>query len=188
MDSQARYKLILNRLPKLLGCTLLITLVAGCASAPPPAGPQAAAAAAIETTPAPHPSGPLALAGRSIASRLRAEVQTWRKTPHKMGGTSRRGVDCSGFVQQVYQETFRRSIPRTTALQVKSGRPVPRSRIRPGDLVFFRPPHKVRHVGIYLGGGQFAHASTSRGVIISSLSEGYWRQCYWTARRYLARP
>jgi probable lipoprotein NlpC len=103
-----------------------------------------------------------------------------------MGGTSRRGVDCSGFVQQVYRVVFHQAIPRTTALQVRSGRPVGRSRLVTGDLVFFKPPDKVRHVGIYLGDGQFAHASTSRGVIISSLSEPYWRHCYWTARRYLA--
>ena len=103
-----------------------------------------------------------------------------------MGGTNRSGVDCSGFVQQVYRDVFHQAIPRTTALQVRSGRPVGRGRLVPGDLVFFKPPDKVRHVGIYLGAGQFAHASASRGVIISNLSEAYWQHCYWTARRYLA--
>lgn len=103
-----------------------------------------------------------------------------------MGGSSRNGVDCSGFVQRLYRDLFDRPIPRSTSLQVQSGRPIERAQLIPGDLVFFKPPYKVRHVGIYLGHGEFAHASTSRGVMISNLSETYWRTCYWTARRYLA--
>ena len=71
-------------------------------------------------------------------------------------------------------------------MQVRAGRPVGSGGLVPGDLVFFKPPDKVRHVGIYLGAGQFAHASASRGVIISNLSEAYWQHFYWTARRYLA--
>jgi cell wall-associated NlpC family hydrolase len=140
----------------------------------------------MKSATAPRPPAPSAPATHSIENRLRAEVRTWRATPHKMGGTSRSGVDCSGFVQQVYRDVFHQSIQRTTALQVRSGRPVESAQLRPGDLVFFKPPDKVRHVGIYLGAGEFAHASASRGVIISSLSEDYWRNCYWTARRYLA--
>lgn len=101
-----------------------------------------------------------------------------------MGGNNLHGIDCSGFVQQLYRDIFGRLIPRTTALQVKSGSPVEKSRLCPGDLVFFRPPYKVRHVGIYLGRGEFAHASTSKGVMISNLTEDYWNRCYWTARRY----
>ena len=53
----------------------------------------------------------------------------------------------------------------------------------PGDLVFFHPPNKIRHVGIYLGRGEFAHASTSTGVTISQMNSTYWRNAYWTARR-----
>jgi cell wall-associated NlpC family hydrolase len=52
-----------------------------------------------------------------------------------------------------------------------------------GDLVFFKPGYKSRHVGIYLGQGEFAHASTSKGVIISRLDDRFWRQCYVTGRR-----
>jgi cell wall-associated NlpC family hydrolase len=85
----------------------------------------------------------------------------------------------------LYRDIFNRSIPRSTSLQVQSGRPVTLSRLRPGDLVFFKPPRKVRHVGIYLGNGEFAHTSASKGVMISELSETYWRKCYWTARRLL---
>ena len=102
-----------------------------------------------------------------------------------MGGTNRHGIDCSVCVQRLYRDLFDRQIPLTTALQSKSGRWIGKEQLRTGDLVFFKVPYKGRHVGIYLSEMEFAHASTSRGVTISSLEEVYWRQTYWTARRYL---
>lgn len=120
----------------------------------------------------------------SIDRKLRTNVRTWQGTPHQMGGTTRNGVDCSGFVQRMVKDVFDRRIPRSTALQVTSGRPVKKVHLTPGDLVFFRPPHKVRHVGIYLGRSEFAHASSKKGVTISRLDSAYWRNAYWTARRY----
>jgi cell wall-associated NlpC family hydrolase len=162
---------------------LLLVLATGCASTVPSTPSQAVMPTHMEHAAASRPAAP---ENHSIEERLRAEVRTWRATPHKMGGTSRSGVDCSGFVQQVYRNLFHQSIPRTTALQVRSGQPMESAQLMPGDLVFFRPPNKIRHVGIYLGAGEFVHASTGRGVIISRLSEAYWRNCYWTARRYLA--
>jgi cell wall-associated NlpC family hydrolase len=120
-----------------------------------------------------------------MEQKLRAEVGMWKGTPHQMGGTTRQGVDCSAFVQRLYQDVFNQRIPRTTHLQVKSGQLVEKDLLRMGDLVFFKYPLKGRHVGIYLDQGEFAHASTSKGVTISSLQNNYWRQFYWTARRYL---
>jgi len=124
----------------------------------------------------------------SLSERLHAEVAKWDGTPHRLGGTTRKGVDCSGFVQRLYQDLLGLQLPRTTTLQVLSGRPVEKSRLIPGDLVFFKPPYKQNHVGIYLGDSRFAHASTSQGVTVSNLSDTYWRQSYWTARRYVDRP
>ena len=105
-----------------------------------------------------------------------------------MGGTTRQGIDCSGFVQRMYRDILGRRIPRSTALQVKSGQPIGKNQLHAGDLVFFKVPYKGRHVGIYLGRAEFAHASTSKGVTISSLEDNFWRQSYWTARRYLNAP
>lgn len=102
-----------------------------------------------------------------------------------MGGATRRGIDCSGFVQRLYQDIFGRWIPRSTALQVKFGQTIGSHQLQTGDLVFFRVPGKGRHVGIYLSRSEFAHASTSKGVTISSLEDHFWRRAYWTARRYL---
>ncbi len=82
------------------------------------------------------------------------------------------------------KDIYRQNIPRSTRLQVRSGRPVAKNQLHPGDLVFFQIASKGPHVGIYLGGAEFAHASTSKGVMISSLKEDYWRERFWTARRY----
>ena len=138
--------------------------------------PQIAKSAAVEKKPVP------------MEQRLRSEVRQWQGTPHRMGGTTRQGIDCSGFVQRVYRDILSRRIPRSTALQVKSGYAIGKNQLRTGDLVFFNVPSKGRHVGIYLSRAEFAHASTSKGVTISSLEDSFWRDTYWTARRYLNTP
>ncbi|WP_404296639.1 C40 family peptidase [Halomonas sp.] len=120
-----------------------------------------------------------------IQQALLAQHERWVGTPYRIGGTSFQGVDCSALVQNVFEETFRVSLPRTTGGQVSQGQPVSRGDLAPGDLVFFRPPGRYDHVGIYLGEGRFMHASSSRGVMISRLENRYWKRHYWQARRTL---
>ncbi|WP_419659991.1 C40 family peptidase [Desulfosarcina variabilis] len=72
-----------------------------------------------------------------MEKKLRAEVGIWKGTPHQMGGATMQGVDCSAFVQQLYQDVFNQRIPRTTYLQVRSGQSVEKDLLRAGDLVFF---------------------------------------------------
>jgi len=120
-----------------------------------------------------------------IQQALLAQHERWVGTPYRIGGTSFQGVDCSALVQNVFEETFRLSLPRTTGEQVHQGQPVSRGELVPGDLVFFRPPGRYDHVGIYLGEGRFLHASSSRGVMISRLDNRYWQRHYWQARRTL---
>jgi cell wall-associated NlpC family hydrolase len=86
----------------------------------------------------------------------------------------------------LYENLFDIHLPRTTEGQVHAGVGLDKQDLQPGDLVFFRPS-KTRHVGIYLSGGEFAHASSSEGVMVSRLDESYWQETYWTARRVL-RP
>lgn len=145
-----------------------VMILMNCASAPQP----------VSTSATPRQTSPL-------EQRLRAAVRQWSGTPHRMGGTDRSGVDCSGFVQKIYYDLFEIRLPRTTAGQVRHGISIKNSRLRPGDLVFFLPSRTLRHVGIYLGNGQFAHASKTKGVITSKIDEPYWRKIYWTARRVL---
>lgn len=116
-------------------------------------------------------------------SRLRSAAERWEGVEHKLGGSSRSGVDCSGLVQSVFREEFQVSVPRTTEKQARTGKSVSRSSLRPGDLVFFRPERKKRHVGIYLSDGEFLHASSSEGVTISPLDRSYWTDHWWQARR-----
>lgn len=109
--------------------------------------------------------------------------QSWKGTPYRLGGDSRQGIDCSAFVQVGYRQVFDRLLPRTTREQAMQGRKVSLERARQGDLVFFKTGRTLRHVGIYLGNQQFLHASTSRGVVISSLDTPYWRRAFWQVRR-----
>lgn len=140
--------------------------------------------------PAPHaaPETPVAENGSDIERRLRAEIASWEGTPHVLGGTDRRGLDCSALVVNVYDRLFDIRLPRTTQEQVEVGEPVSERELRPGDLLFFQPPTKSRHVGIYLNGGEFAHVSSSQGVTVSHMDQRYWKDAYWTSRRVLSEP
>ncbi|MCR4435849.1 MAG: SH3 domain-containing protein [Clostridiales bacterium] len=106
------------------------------------------------------------------------------------GGTTPKGFDCSGFVGYVYKN-FGISLNRVAADQAKQGTKVNKSDLKPGDLVFFDTNggmNSISHVGIYIGGGKFIHASSSRSVhkvTISEINSGYYSQTFMTARRFI---
>ncbi|MDX2322364.1 MAG: NlpC/P60 family protein [Moritella sp.] len=114
---------------------------------------------------------------------LLSQYKDWRGTPHKWGGMSKKGIDCSGLVKLTFEQQFSLSLPRTTAEQVKVGYSIKRKQLRTGDLVFFKTGVNVRHVGIMVDESQFFHASSSRGVILSRLDNPYWNSHYWQSRR-----
>ena len=107
------------------------------------------------------------------------------------GGASPSGFDCSGFTMYIYQQ-FGYSLPHSATSQLGYGTSVERDALQMGDLVFFRDPNvtskAASHVGIYIGGGQFVHASSSSTgyVIVSDLSESYFDGYYVGARRLIA--
>lgn len=123
-----------------------------------------------------------------IEKQLLKEYRQWRGTRHRMGASGREGIDCSGFVQEVYRDVFNLELPRTTGEQVKLGKPVPFKELQAGDLVFFKPPTYPRHVGIFLSQSEFVHASKQKGVTVSRITAQYWGKYYWTARRILMEP
>ena len=118
-----------------------------------------------------------------VKSTLLKHYREWHGTPYRMGGLDRRGIDCSGFTYITFRSKLGYILPRTTDLQAQTRRQVVRNNLRIGDLVFFKTNFYSNHVGIYLGDSEFLHASTSKGVIISSMKKQYWKYCYWTARR-----
>jgi cell wall-associated NlpC family hydrolase len=120
--------------------------------------------------------------------RLRDVEDRWHGTPYKLGGAGKSGIDCSAFSRLLYAEVYHVELPRTVEEQETVGTAVARNRLQAGDLVFFRtqamgPQFRSRHVGVYLGHGEFAQASGSRGVTISRLDDPYWHERYKTARR-----
>jgi len=121
----------------------------------------------------------------STLNKLYAQHKKWRGTPYRYGGLTLNGVDCSGFIFQTYKSLFNINLPRSTKEQVKQGKRVYINQLSAGDLVFFKTGWNVRHVGIYLEKGKFVHASSSKGVIISSMYTGYWKKSYWQARRLI---
>ncbi len=160
-----------------ISCALLALLAAmslsGCSAVP-------------DNRAAPTPSGTAAATlanARTTKERILAQHRRWQGTRYRLGGLSQGGIDCSELVYTTFREQFGLSLPRTTQEQVNVGRKVSRSRLRPGDLVFFKTGYRSRHVGIYIEGNRFLHASTSRGVTVSSLDNPYWHQHYWQARR-----
>lgn len=159
----------------LIGLLFFPFLTIGCASTQTHSPPSSESMAGT----------PLDLSSEEVHARLQQAAEHWESTPHRWGGASRQGVDCSGLVQSIFDEELSVPLPRTTEQQARAGETVERSALQPGDLVFFRPSNRDRHVGIYLSDDQFLHSSSSEGVTISSLDSDYWSNRWWQARRVL---
>ncbi len=120
-----------------------------------------------------------------VIALLSEQQYEWAGTPYRIGGQSRNGIDCSGFVQKTFMDRFDIPLPRMTKDQAKYGHFIEKEDIQTGDLVFFktgRGPNGY-HVGIYVKEDKFLHASTKGGVIYSSLNSPYWKNAYWQVRR-----
>ncbi|MBO1924146.1 NlpC/P60 family protein [Thiomicrorhabdus sp. 6S3-12] len=128
---------------------------------------------------------PVESISESVPTRLWQHYRQWESVPYRYGGVSKRGVDCSAFVQIAFNQKFGVSVPRTTRDQMRAGAKVSLSRLKVGDMVFFKTGHRTFHNGIYLGKQQFMHASSSRGVMISSIGQNYWAKRFYMARRVL---
>jgi len=118
-------------------------------------------------------------------ARLKKIADTYLGARYKGGGTSRSGVDCSGFVYLVFKELIQANLPRSSGGLWKLGGLISPGDARPGDFVFFRGGlfGRINHVGIYMGDNSFIHASTSNGVIYSTLNDEYYKKHFAGIRR-----
>ena len=111
-------------------------------------------------------------------------------TPYKWAGTSRSGMDCSGFVSTAFS-AINVPLSRSSLEMSTQGQDIPLSQAEVGDLLFFktnRKRNRISHVGIVVGVGdevKFIHASVSQGITVSSLSENYWQKAYAKTSRVL---
>ena len=110
---------------------------------------------------------------------LYAFVDEWVGVKYKYGGTTKKGVDCSGFTNLLYNNVFKKELPRSSSDIAAIAKSISKKELSEGDFVFFSiRSNKVDHVGIYLANNRFVHASTSKGVIISSLEHPYYAKYF----------
>ncbi len=114
-------------------------------------------------------------------------IDSWYGTRYIYGGTTRRGIDCSAFVRELYRDVYSTDLLRTSLLQYRTVRKIQdKQQLQEGDLVFFNTLGRgVSHVGVYLKNGYFIHSSSSRGVGISSLSNSYWKSKFISGGRLI---
>ena len=124
------------------------------------------------------------ISGKLPQSKLKSIVDSYRGVPYRRGGTTRKGMDCSGFVWRVYTELGYGDFKRTSsAAMYKLGKKVSVRKAQPGDLVFFKRWLRINHVGIYMGDNMFAHASPKKGTMYTPLDNEYFNKHFFGIRR-----
>ncbi|MBI3143985.1 MAG: C40 family peptidase [Pseudogulbenkiania sp.] len=132
------------------------------------------------------PIGKFAAPGEEAVGDLLLQAMSLLGVAYRFGGsTPSAGLDCSGFIQYVFKKSLRVNLPRTAAEMAHAGKPVEKSELAPGDLVFFNTRgFQYSHVGIYMGSGKFIHSPrTGKSVEVSNMSQNYWTSRYNGARR-----
>jgi cell wall-associated NlpC family hydrolase len=171
------------RSPLIIASLVFAILATGCA-----------AKGSVVATPRPFPGAPVpprslpedvgAAEPITIQPGVVSLALSLRGTPYRNGGSDLAGFDCSGFVQWVFAQQGL-ALPREVREQYRVGRDIDTDDVRAGDLVFFETVSPgASHVGIALGGGEFVHAPSSRGVVrVERYTCGYWADRWVGARR-----
>jgi len=123
-----------------------------------------------------------------VSDEVMSKVIEYLNIPYVWGGTSKRGFDCSGFVQNVMYQALGIMLPRTSYEQSNVGESVEKAELKFGDLIFFDTMNKgrVSHVGIYLSDGYFAHSGSKTGVIVASLNSDFYARTFLKAKRIIS--
>ncbi|HOT95980.1 MAG TPA: C40 family peptidase [bacterium] len=122
-----------------------------------------------------------------LQERFKAEIRSYWESPYLWGGNAPSGIDCSGLVGQIYKRAAAIDLPRTTLKLFALGMSVENQPLQFADLVFFKLGHASQpdHVGFYVARGYFIHASVTRGVTLSLITDTPYRESYAGARRLL---
>ena len=109
--------------------------------------------------------------------KLQEEMKEYLGIPYRSGGTSLKGMDCSGFARTIYANLFGIELPHNSAAQFSFPKlqEIDEDELQTGDLVFFSRKKHINHVGVYLGDGNFIHATNGNGIMISSLDDQHWK-------------
>lgn len=119
-------------------------------------------------------------------SKMYQFIYDWIGTPYRLGGNTKKGIDCSAFAAELYEQVFNTSIGSNSRNIYSNVDKVSKNNLQPGDFVFFKIRSKnISHVGVYIGDNKFAHASSSRGVMVSDLNDAYWKRYYYNGGRAL---
>jgi len=120
------------------------------------------------------------------SNRLVLFMSEWGGTPYKYGGTTKRGVDCSGLMRELFEYVYNHQLPRSAYYQFRITKRVRKKDLREGDLVFFKTRGiNPWHVGMYIGSDMFIHSSSSLGVTVSCLDDGLYERIYFAAGRII---
>jgi cell wall-associated NlpC family hydrolase len=119
------------------------------------------------------------------ASDLVINAMGFIGVPYRRGGSSENGVDCSGFVRTIYEQTFGLLLPHRANEQAAVTQKIERSELKPGDLVFFNTMRRTfSHVGVYLGDNKFIHAPRPGAKVrVEDMGMSYWNNRFDGARR-----
>lgn len=122
-------------------------------------------------------------------SKLYSFIDEWYGVPYKYGSCQKSGIDCSCFAGVLCEKIYNQHLARSAGEIFKQCKQISLEDAKEGDLCFFKiGGNQITHVGVYLKKKLFVHASTSKGVVISSLDEAYYKKYFFSAGRITKTP
>jgi len=163
----------------LLYILLVVVILSACSSK------KSVTSTSLKSASYEHIKNTLQLNDKEMHTPLYEFIAEWYGVPYKYGECSKNGIDCSGFVNLLYQKVYHKTLERNSNdIFQKQCKKINKNDLKEGDLVFFKIDSKeISHVGVYLRNNKFVHASTKKGVMISDLNEPYFQKHFYAFGR-----